>query len=346
MRRDFRKIVDKIRSLANELERSIRIMEVCGTHTEAIAKSGLRQAMPANVELVSGPGCPVCVTSQKDIDAIVALALNGVPIACYGDVLSVPGTVMSLAGAKSKGAQVFTVYSVEDALKICKKNTNLVFFGIGFETTAPMTASAVKRGLKIYSAHKLFPPAMIALTQNPRIRIDGFINPGHVSTIIGLSPYKKIRKPQVITGFMPEDVLAAVYMLLLQIKNGESKIENEYSRLVRPSGNVIAQNLLDEVFLKKDGEWRGFGKIPDSGLELKPKYKTQDAKVIFRSILEKVKSKTSNKGCVCDQVIVSCKKPSECKLFGKICTPENPRGACMVSREGACNVEYRFSSNV
>ncbi len=330
------KILQQINKLAGQIEKPVRLMEVCGTHTEAIAKAGIRQLMPGNIELVTGPGCPVCVTAQRDIDAAVELVIAGVPIFCYGDLLRVPGSKMTLDQARAEGAQIQEVYSTEEV----PVDNKSVFFGIGFETTAPMTAAAIKRGVRVYSAHKFFPPAMLALASDPQIQIDGFINPGHVSAVIGLKPYKTIHKPQVIAGFTPEDVLLTIAMLLKQIVAGENRIQNEYFRLVEPNGNKPAQKLLNEVFEPAISEWRGLGQIPNSGMKIRSKFSKLDAKKIYIDILNKIPSPKEIKGCQCAEVIKGQIKPVECSLYKKPCSPDEPVGACMVSREGACRIDY------
>ncbi|MCK5085033.1 MAG: hydrogenase formation protein HypD [Candidatus Pacebacteria bacterium] len=338
-------IIKKINKLAKKINREIVIMELCGTHTEAVAKNGIKKILPKNIKLLSGPGCPVCVTDQKDIDAIIVLALNGVPVACYGDVLRVPGNltvgnwklnykniiikdnssplpkgegqgegeVLSLNKARELGADVTEVYSVEDALRLQKKKPDLVFFGLGFETTTPMTADAIKRGLTVYSSHKVFVPAMQAIINTPTLKIDGFLNPGHVSTIIGVEQYKNLKFrnphpsplpegegvknpcldlgrvrggiPQVIAGFEAEDVLIGIYMILKQISENKAEVENEYTRAVHQEGNSIARKLIDEVFEIEDAFWRGLGNIPGSGLKIRDKYSEFDAKVKYKEIL-------------------------------------------------------------
>lgn len=342
-------LLKEIEILARPLRQPIRLMEVCGTHTEAISRSGLRSVLPKKIELVTGPGCPVCVTPQRDIDAVIALALSGIPIACYGDVLRVPGTQMSLEQAKASGAKVRVVYSVEEALEWKKKDPRVVFFGLGFETTAPMTASAIKKGLTVYSAHKYFPPAMLALSRDKQIKIDGFINPGHVSAIVGLKPYRAIKKPQVVAGFEPTDILLAIIMLLRQITAGQAIVENEYRRLVKPQGNRRAQKLIAEVFRPVDSEWRGLGKIKKSGMAIKKRFAKFDAAVVYRQGIKhylasrrKPDRLATQKQCRCGEVIKGLIAPEECKLFGRACTPEQPIGACMVSREGACRIAYEY----
>lgn len=335
-------LLKKIFKVAAEIGRDVFLMEVCGTHTQAISRNGIRKLMPKNVHLLTGPGCPVCVSAQEDIDSAVHLALAGIPIATYGDMLRVPGFFGSLEQARSKGAKVFSVYSVEEALEIKKEHPNLVFFGLGFDTTAPMTAYALEKGLTVYSTHKLFLPAMDALLAMGEIKIDGFISPGHVSSIVGLNAYQHMNVSQVITGFMPEDVLIGIYMILCQINKGRRDVENEYVRLVKPEGNLAAQKILSDAFIINDGNWRGFGIIPNSGMEVKnPKL---NARIKYKEILDKIDFSKSKKptGCKCGEVIRGLMTPRQCPMFGKICTPEKPYGPCMVSDEGACNAEYRF----
>lgn len=337
----FKKLISRINVVAAQIKGSVFLMEVCGTHTQAISRNGIRRLMPKNVNLLTGPGCPVCVTAQEDIDAIVHLAEAGVPIATYGDMLRVPGFFGSLEQVRSRGAKVFSVYSVEEALELKKEFPDLVFFGLGFDTTTPMTAVALEKGLTVYSTHKLFLPAMDALLSMGEIKIDGFISPGHVSTIVGIEPYEHMKIAQVITGFTPEDVLVGIYMLLCQIRDGRKEVENEYVRLVRRNGNPIARKLIADNFEICDGNWRGFGTIPKSGLEVKnPKL---NAKIKYKKILAQVDYSKSKKptGCRCGEVIRGLMTPDRCPMFGKACTPENPYGPCMVSDEGACSNFFR-----
>ncbi|EKE19505.1 MAG: hypothetical protein ACD_8C00146G0010 [uncultured bacterium] len=338
-------IIQKIHDIAKEIKGKVHIMEVCGTHTQAISHFGIRQLMPKNVILATGPGCPVCVTAQEDIDAIVNIAKAGIPVATYGDVLRVPGYYGSLDEAREKGAKVFDVYSTEDALELQKDYPNLVFFGMGFETTTPMTAYAIKKGLTVYSTHKLFLPAMHALIDRQEVRIDGFLSPGHVSTIVGSKPYASLKVSQVITGFEALDILVGVYMLLRQIVEKRKDVENEYRRLVKLDGNKKAQKMIEDVFEIGDGNWRGFGIIAKSGLEIKKKYEKFDAKKKYTDIILKMDLKNSRKftGCKCGEVIRGLMNSQKCPLFGKSCTPEKPYGPCMVSQEGACNVAFRYN---
>jgi hydrogenase expression/formation protein HypD len=332
----------EITGLAKQIGRRIRFMEVCGTHTEAITKFGLRQWLPRNIELVSGPGCPVCVTPTRDIDVVIALAQAGLEIYCYGDVLRVLGTKMSLEQVRADGAKVRVVYSPEEILSAPTSVdlSRAVFFGIGFETTAPLSAVLIKKGVTVYSAHKFFPPAMRQLAALPNIKIDGFINPGHVSAIIGTRPYLTIKKPQVIAGFEPADILVAILLLLRQILSGRTDVENEYARLVRPSGNRRAQSLLQEVFAPGPANWRGLGEIPDSGMQIRSKFKKFDATKKFARIIRSLPKSVDPKGCRCGDILTGQLKPNQCSLFGKLCLPKNPQGACMVSREGACRIAY------
>ena len=338
----FEKLLDKIFQVAIQIKREVVLMEVCATHTQTVSSSGIRSLLPKNVKLLTGPGCPVCVTAQEDIDRVVALAQAGVPIATYGDMLRVPGFFGSLEQARSQGAKVFSVYSIEEALELKKDFPDLVFLGLGFETTTPMTAVALKNGLVVYSAHKLFLPAMNVLLQSGEVKIDGFISPGHIATIIGTTPFKHLKVAQVITGFEAEDVLVAIYLLLCQIWDGKKEVENEYVRLVKKDGNQVAQKLITENFQICDGNWRGFGEIPNSGLEVKnPKL---NAKIKYRKILSKIDFSQSKKptGCRCGEIIRGTLSPKQCPMFGKACTPENPYGPCMVSQEGACNNYFRY----
>lgn len=337
-------ILREINKLAKDIGREVSLMEVCGTHTQAISRYGIRQILPKNIKLITGPGCPVCVTAQKDIDAIINLALAGIPVATYGDLLRVPGYFGSLNEAREKGAKVFDVYSVSDALEIKKEYPDLVFFGLGFETTTPMTAWGIKSGLMVYSSHKIFLPAMEALLKMGEIKIDGFIDPGHVSAVTGLKPYEKLKVSQVITGFEMRDVLEGILLLLNQIKNNDLRVVNQYSRVVKDNGNKKIRETINEVFEICDGDWRGFGIIPNSGLKIRDKYKKFDAKVKYKNILDKIDFSKSKDpvGCECGEIIRGLKNPNQCPMFGRVCTPDNPVGPCMVSMEGACNVAFRY----
>ncbi|MFZ5365514.1 MAG: hydrogenase formation protein HypD [Patescibacteria group bacterium] len=343
----MKKILTTIKALANQISRSVKLMELCGTHSQTVAKYNLKSLLPSNIELISGPGCPICVTDQADIDIVIGLAENDVPIAAYGDALSLPGTNSSLEKLKQQGKKIEIVYSTLDALKLAEQINDLVFFGIGFETTTPMTAWAAKQGLRVYSAHKLFPPAMAALLSNPDIQIDGFINPGHVSAIIGSKPYEQFEIPQVISGFEPEDVLISIEWLLEMILNHENQVKNQYTRVVKPEGNIEAKKIINEVFESADAKWRGLGLIPSSGLKIKAEFQNQDAEFTYSDLIAKIKQEIKLKpsGCICGQILQGLKKPQDCPLFAQACSPENPQGACMVSVEGNCQIEYKYRNS-
>jgi hydrogenase expression/formation protein HypD len=346
---------DLVRRLAEQLRRMAAppatLMEVCGTHTVAIARHGLPEALPEGVRLISGPGCPVCVTPQDQIDLFIALgSVEGVTLATFGDMVGVPGTTKTLAQARAEGADVLVVYSPMDAVEaaVQRPERQVVFFGIGFETTAPAVALAMleaqRRGLANFSvlcAHKLIPPALAALLDSD-VRVDGFICPGHVSVIIGSNAYESVAargKPCVVTGFEPADVLGAVRMLLTQLAEGKSEVECEYVRAVRPEGNPKAQELLARVFRAADTRWRGLGTIPGSGYDLAEEFAEFDAARRFE--IEQPRS-AEPKGCRCGDVLRGAIDPPECPRFGQSCTPRKPVGSCMVSSEGACQAWYRY----
>ena len=327
------KIVERIREEAEDL-RNIKIMEVCGGHTHTIVKYGLRDLMPKNVELISGPGCPVCVTSQRDIDNVIELALKGIKISTYSDLLRVPGTKMSLEDVRAKGGDIKEVYSVEEVLKYRDR----VFFSIGFETTTPMSAFLLSKGVVVYSTNRLLMPILKEVEKDSWI--DGFILPGHVSTIIGERAYKDLTLPGVITGFEPEDVLSSIFILVKMIKEGRNKVVNNYERAVRYEGNLKAQEIISKTMKVVDMEWRGFGLVKNSGLV--PKNKDLDARVVYKDILDKVESRELL-GCKCPEIVKGKAKPNDCPLFGKVCFPDSPKGPCMVSEgEGPCNIHYHF----
>lgn len=346
------KLLEKLEST---LTGQVRFMEVCGTHTVSIFQSGLNDLLPDRITHLSGPGCPVCVTHDSEVAAYLKLADNpAVTIATFGDLMRVPGPEGgNLKIAKSKGASVEVVYSVMDALELARKNPGreVVFLGIGFETTAPTTAAALTvakaEGLKNFSVmsfHKLVPRALTALAGDPEINVDAFILPGHVSIIIGEEPYRflaeKHRVPSVIAGFDPLDILAALVEIAAQRAKGEAKLVNAYTRVVGAEGNPKAQALLKEVFTPFDAPWRGIGVIPGSGLKLNEAYVDFDAFKRFGLALDKTRPLP---GCRCGDVLKAKIRPNECPLFGKACTPANPIGPCMVSSEGSCAAYYRFS---
>ena len=343
------KVVKKIHKLASKKEETIKICHVCGTHEWTISHYGIRSLLPANVEVIAGPGCPVCIVPASEIDEAIKLALKGVVVTCFGDVLRVPGSEMSLLDAKAKGADVRIVYGVGDAVEMAEKESNkdFVFFAIGFETTAPSTAVEVfkkpPKNLTFLVSHRLIPPAMKLLVEMKDLSLNGFIAPGHVSTIIGLKPYEIFPKvygmPTVIAGFEPLDILFAVYMILKQLNEGKPRLENEYVRAVRPEGNVKAQRLMKKVFEVQDGNWRGLGKILNSTFKLRSEHAKYDARLKYGVKIEH--GIDVKPGCKCHLVIIGKIKPTECPLFMKACTPQNPVGPCMVSMEGTCRIWAR-----
>ncbi|MCX5707648.1 MAG: hydrogenase formation protein HypD [Candidatus Omnitrophica bacterium] len=347
-----------VKNLADQIagfsDRNINLMEVCGTHTMAIFRSGIKQLLPKNINLISGPGCPVCVTSQSDIDCMLELAsTKNLIITTFGDMLKVPGTKSSLEKIRSDGADIRVVYSPLDALEIAKENKNkeVVFWAVGFETTSPVIASVVDdtrklklRNFSVYCCHKLIPPAMAALLASREIKIHGFLCPGHVSSIIGTKAYQFIAQefkiPCVVSGFEPTDILETILMLLKQIAKNTASVEIQYKRAVHPQGNIPAQEMLKRVFLPCDADWRGLGTIPQSGLKLNSDYAGFDARSKFQL---KTKKAFEPKNCLCGEVLRGVKTPAQCKLFAKICNPENPFGPCMVSSEGTCSAWYKYN---
>jgi len=336
----------------------VRIMEVCGTHTMSIAKAGIKSMLPENVKLLSGPGCPVCVTPAREIDAVLELAMRPeVIITSYGDMLRVPGTVRgdSLQRRRALGADVRIVYSPMDALELAKERPDkeIVFLGVGFETTAPGTAAAIlsaaEEGVKnfsVFSMLKTVEPALRALMASEDFAIDGFLCPGHVATIIGEAGFEYLpveyAMPAVIAGFEPEEILRAVYKLLCQIAEKAPKVENEYKRAVGKKGNVLAQKILDRCFVPSAELWRGLGEIDKSGLTIKEELAAYDARRKFGIVIDYEKSDGAQSGCRCGDVISGRISSSDCPLFGKVCTPEDPVGPCMVSSEGACAAAYKY----
>jgi len=364
---DFRRR-DLARALAQTIAREIRpdriyqLMEFCGGHTHAIFRYGVQNFMPSNVQFIHGPGCPVCVLPMGRIDNAIELARDHKVILCsYGDVLRVPASGRkSLLQARAEGADVRLVYSTLDALKIARENPQrtVVFFAIGFETTTPPTAVAIEQARKenltnfsVFCNHVLTPPAIHHILETPQVEneskpvnIDGFLGPSHVSAIIGTRPYEFIaeqyHKPVVIAGFEPLDVMYSTLMLVRQINEGRCAIENEYTRVVSSEGNRKAQNRVAEVMeLRLEFEWRGLGIVPNSALRIKSAYAEFDAEKRFN--LPAVRS-SDIKGCACSSILRGVKKPTDCKLFGIVCNPENPMGSCMVSSEGACAAYWSY----
>ena len=330
-----------------------RFMEFCGGHTVTIFRYGIRQVLPRTLDMVSGPGCPICVTANADLDKAIAFSqIPEVIIATFGDMLKVPGSHSSLQQVKADGADVRMVYSTMDALKIAEDNPDksVIFLGIGFETTAPTIAASIlqaeEKGIRNYyvlSLHKLCPPVIRALLDSGEVRLHGLICPGHVSAIIGSHPWEFIARdygiPCVVSGFEPLDILQCVDMLVAQIENGESRVEIAYRRGVRPEGNQQALKLMEQVFEPCPAQWRGIGEVPDSGLKLREEYQHFDAELAF-DIAPGLTYEPV--GCICGDILRGVKTPADCRLFGKACTPEHPVGPCMVSSEGSCSAHYLY----
>lgn len=345
-----RGLIETIHRLAPE---HATLMEVCGTHTVAIARNGIRDLMPEGLRLASGPGCPVCVTCNRDIDTVIALArIPNVTITTFGDMTRVPGSTSSLLAEQAAGRSVEIVYSPLDALAFAKAHPEreVVFVGVGFETTTPLVAMAIKRakamGLSnftVFAAHKNMPGALELLVGDPTLELDALILPGHVSTIIGAEPYRFLAEkygiPGVITGFEPVDVLQGIAMLVRQLHEGRAEIEIAYARGVMPEGNPVALAAIDEVFETCTATWRGLGDIPGSGYRIRDEFANFDAVRRFEPDVEPTRDP---KGCRCGDVLRARIAPNECPLFRTVCTPENPVGPCMVSSEGSCAAYHRY----
>ena len=343
-------LVSKIQAFNSQ---KLNFMEVCGTHTVTIFKSGIKELLKDKINLISGPGCPVCVTSTQDVDKAISIAkTDGVILATFGDMLKVPGCLSSLEKERAKGSDIRVIYASLDAVDIARKNPQkkVVLLAIGFETTAPTIACAVSSAFKMHLSnffilclHKLIPPAMKALLDMGEINLQGFICPGHVSTIIGSDPYRFItrdyRIPCVIAGFEPTDVLQAILMLISQQEDGESQVMIQYKRGVSEGGNAVALDLMDEVFERCDANWRGMGIIPGSGLRLTHKYKMFDVEDHFDI---PIGQDYKHPDCICGQILRGIKEPADCRAFGKSCHPDHPIGPCMVSLEGSCAAYYHY----
>lgn len=353
-----KKILDRIHSLADEIsplqERPLQIMEVCGGHTHSIFRYGLEELLPEKIELVHGPGCPVCVLPMGRVDDCVAIAEQpGVIFTTFGDAMRVPGSKKSLQQASAEGCDVRMVYSPMDALEIARQNRDkkVVFFGLGFETTMPSTALTVKQAEKegienfyLFSNHITIIPTIKAILDSPDMYIDGFLGPGHVSMVIGQAPYEFIstqyHRPLVISGFEPLDILQSLLMLLEQLQAGEARIENQYKRIVPEGGNLNALTAVSDIFeLREFFEWRGLGSIDHSGVRIRNEYSRFDAERAFAIPNLKI---ADPKSCQCGEVLKGVIKPWQCKVFGKQCNPETPMGALMVSTEGACSAYYSY----
>lgn len=357
------KYVDEFRDsalakpLVEELKRSatkpLRVMEVCGSHTMAIFRNGIRSILPDGFDLISGPGCPVCVTSAPHMDAFISMAdRQDVRVAIFGDLFRVPGTNGSLANASSRGAKVDIVYSPMDALELAEKNPKdiVVFLGVGFETTTPGIAATIMaakvRNIKnftVFSTHKVIPPPLEALLADPELQIDGLLCPGHVSAIIGAGAYQPLvdnhRLACVVAGFETTDLLNGLVLLARQIGSGNICVENTYQRAVSWEGNSRAQKMVEEIFEPTDMEWRGLGVIPKSGLAIRKEYSDFDAEKRFEITLPEAEEA---KGCLCGSILKGINTPTECPLFDTRCTPSNPIGPCMVSSEGTCAAFHKY----
>ncbi|MHA1198646.1 MAG: hydrogenase formation protein HypD [Candidatus Heimdallarchaeaceae archaeon] len=344
-------LIKKIKLLTEEMGEKIRIMHVCGTHEHDIVKAGLRSLLPKEIDLIAGPGCPVCVSSAQDVDEVLWIADNhNVTITTFGDMMRVPGSKESLYQAQGRGVDVRVVYGVSDAVKLAEENPEkeVLFFSVGFETTSCVTAAEVIRtklpNFSIYSSHKLVPPAMELLVQHDDLEFQGFLAPGHVSTIIGSKPYDFIAEeysfPVSVAGFEPVDILLGIYSLLKQIKENTARVDNDYKRYVKYEGNVAALRTLEEAFVISDARWRGLGTWPNTGHEIRDKYSHIDAKKKYN--IPELPSTDLHGGCICDEILIGKSKPDQCKLFKKACRPDHPIGACMVSHEGTCNVAATY----
>ena len=350
-----KKVSEKIVSKLREMNLNIRLMHVCGTHQDTLVRFGIDELLKnTGVEIRQGPGCPVCVTTPKEIEEAMLLARKGKTITVFGDMMNVPGQKHSLSDTKTMGHDVKIVYSVDDALKIAgKTKKDVVFMAIGFETTAPSTASVIlsnpPENFSILNCHRLIPPALKAIIEMGEVKLHGLIEPGHVSTVIGAKPYEFLSKdygvPQVIAGFEPLDLMMGVYMLACQIKNKKAEVEIEYKRSVKYDGNKKAVKMMKDVFESYDIAWRGFPIIKNSGLKLKNTFQSYDARKKFEDELKELNNIEFKepKGCRCGEMLRGLTNPDDCPLFGKSCTPATPVGPCMVSREGNCNIMFRYS---
>jgi len=352
--KSIRKIADKIKAIMPKDK--INLMEVCGTHTQSFFRFGLDKLMPQNLRLIAGPGCPVCVSSQEYIDTAIHYAQDkGVIILTFGDMLRVPGTRSTLEKERAQGVKVGVAYSALDALVVARRNPQkkVIFLAVGFETTAPTIALSIlgakKENLKnlfFFSSLKLIPAAMDYLVQDKRLNLSGFLCPGHVSSIIGTKPYEFIPKRYKIgccvTGFEPLDILEGIYFLIQQIIKNKPAVANQYIRAVTRHGNLKAQKIILEVFKVAGASWRGLGRIPQSGLQLKDKFSMFDAEKNFSCIRKPQTANRKPLKCRCSDVLKGLISPLDCPLFLKVCRPENPTGPCMVSSEGACNVYYKY----
>ena len=347
--------VEEINKVAAKLG-TIRLMEVCGTHTVAIFRAGIRQLLPKNIELVSGPGCPVCVTADDYIDKAIAYSkMKDVTIATFGDMLKVPGSTSSLTEAQGEGADIKIIYSPLDSIEIARQNPTrkVIFLAVGFETTAPTAAATVLaakaqgiNNLFMLSAQKLVPPALRMLLSDSEVKVDGFILPGHVAVIIGSNAFSFLASDYnisgVVTGFEPLEILRSILRLLMMLDKGSAEVDNEYKSVVSDNGNVAAQKVLNQVYEPINADWRGIGTIEASGLRMREEFKEFDIEQIEPIQVESVSRKTA---CRCGEVLRGVINPTKCPLFGKICVPTHAIGSCMVSVEGVCAAWYKYGGN-
>ncbi|MHA2170217.1 MAG: hydrogenase formation protein HypD [Candidatus Kariarchaeaceae archaeon] len=344
-------ILESIKKRSESIGKPLRIMHVCGTHEATVARSGIRSLLPEDVRVISGPGCPVCICPAEHITAAISLAEKGDIVVTFGDMFKVPdSSLTTLSQAKAEGNDIRVVYSVRDAVTIARENPNLniIWLGIGFETTAPMTSFVLEQGVPenffVITDFRLVPPAMHILAQDTDFEIDAFILPGHVSTIIGTDPYESFPEqyniPSVVAGFDPLDFLVAMDKTLEQIEKGEARVENAYPRVVKKEGNIIALKSMDNVFETVDAKWRGVGIIPKSGFELRPKFDNHNAKHLLDEPI--VITNDLPKGCLCGKVILGKAEPETCPHFLQQCTPETAIGPCMVSDEGTCRIRAKY----
>ncbi len=353
------RILISIKRESDKIGREVKLMHVCGTHEDTVTRSGIRSLLPENVKIMSGPGCPVCITPAEDVARMIAIMRKAreegedIILTTFGDMYKIPTAVGSFADLRSQGFDVRIVYSIYDSYKIALENDKLVVhFSPGFETTTAPAAGILEEAIdeerdnfKIYSVHRLTPPAVEVLVKQGTV-FDGLIAPGHVSVIIGVKGWEHISKeygvPQVVAGFEPIDFLMGILMLLRQIRKGEAKVENEYTRVVRYEGNVEAQRSIERIFNVVDAKWRALGVFPKSGLELKKEFSDYEIRSFYD--VEVPKMPEVEKGCICGAVLRGLALPTQCPLFGKVCTPRNPVGPCMVSYEGTCQIFYKYGS--
>lgn len=354
-----RALGEKLSSVVAEIGRDpVAVMHVCGSHEQAIARFGLRSAFPKALDVVMGPGCPVCITDVPEVDEGVALALQGVRVCTYGDMVRVPGTVKSLADARAEGAKIEVVYGIDQAIELARNTTEeIVFFATGFETTAVATAAAliagVPKNFSVLSAHKYIPPVMEIVTEMPGTRIEGFLAAGHAAVITGSGVFEDFVKshgvPVVVAGFEPLDILAALVKLVELVRDRTPRVENMFPRAVTREGNKVAQEQLWKVFAPTGGRWRGIAHVPNGNLRLKEEWAAFDARRRFEIDVSRLWDFAPPKllgQCICGEIMSGSRGPKDCPLFGKDCVPENPVGACMVSTEGTCRIWHQYGGHL